>query len=117
MKKIFTLLFCVVAMGLAANAEESLIDQCINALLTQDQNTTLRSATLDANNDGVLTIADVTTLIDMNLMAQQINRAPAKKTDVQTVINQVLQTETGEPNINDVQEAVDQNIKQDNKQQ
>ena len=115
MKKLFTLLFCVVAMGLAAHAaEDTLVDQCINALLSQDQISTVRAAELDANHDGVLSIADVTTLIDLQLEAQlQIERAPARMIDVNALIKDVLESTTGEPNINDVRNAVDHNIKQE----
>ena len=59
MKKIFTLLFCVVAMGFAANASDfPMVDRCINALLGIDQPATLMASNLDANNDGMLSIAD-----------------------------------------------------------
>jgi hypothetical protein len=116
MKKIFTLLFCAVAIGFAANAtDEVMIDQCINTLLSQDLSTPVRAidVNLDANHDGVLTIDDVTIFIDMKLEAQMqhINRAPAKNADVNALINEVLETQNDKPNIDNVKEAVDKNIK------
>lgn len=111
MKKIFTLLFCVVAMGFAANASDfPEVDRCINALLGIDQPTTLMATNLDANNDGVLSIADATALIDQALAANTINRAPAQKTDIDGLVKEALETKTGNPNIKDVQQAVDDNI-------
>ena len=45
MKKIFTLLFCVVAMGFAANASDfPMVDRCINALLGITDMETLKKA-------------------------------------------------------------------------
>lgn len=111
MKKIFTLLFCVVALSAAAN-NEAQIQQCINALLTQTPNTQMMApnANLDADGDGVLTIADVTTLIDQMLLGD-VNRAPAKKIDVDALAKQAVRSTTGEPNVNDVNEAIDENLK------
>ena len=113
MKKIFTLLFCVVALSAAAN-NEAQIQQCINALLTQTPSTQMMApnANLDADGDGVLTIADVTTLIDQMLLAQkEANRAPAQKIDVDALARQAVRSTTGEPNVNDVNEAIDENLK------
>lgn len=111
MKKIFTLLFCVVAMGLAANANEtSLVDHCINVLLGTEQPTALMAANLDANHDGVINIDDVTTLIDMALAEKQVNRAPAQDIDVDALIDEALKSETGEPNIHDINQAIDHNL-------
>ena len=111
MKKIFTLLFCLVALSAAAN-NEAQIQQCINALLTQTPNTQMMApnANLDADGDGVLTIADVTTLIDQMLLGD-VNRAPAKKIDVDALAKQAVRSTTGEPNVNDVNEAIDENLK------
>ena len=115
MKKIFTLLFCVVAMGFAANASElPLVDKCINVLLGNEQPTAIMAANLDANGDGVINIADVTTLIDMALQAQQ-QQAPAQQqpgeVDVQAIINDMLDGEPPTPTINDVTDGIDHNIK------
>lgn len=111
MKKIFTLLFCVVALTAAANTQEK-VDQCINALLNQHATNMLMAPNLDADGDGVLTISDVTTLIDQMLEAQaQANRAPAKKIDIDALADEVVRSTTGEPNINDLNEAIDENLK------
>lgn len=116
MKKIFTLLFCVVAMGFAANASElPLVDKCINVLLGNEQPTALMAVNLDANGDGVINIADVTTLIDMALQSQQ--QAPAQaqqqpgEIDVKAIINDMLDGEPPTPSINDVTDGIDHNIK------
>ena len=116
MKKIFTLLFCVVAMGFAANASElPLVDKCINVLLGNEQPTALMAANLDANGDGVINIADVTTLIDMALQAQQ--QAPAQaqqqagEIDVKAIINDMLDGEPPTPVITDVTDGIDHNMK------
>ena len=115
MKKIFTLLFCVVDMGFAANASElPLVDKCINVLLGVEQPTAIMAANLDANGDGVINIADVTTLIDMALLAQQ-QQAPAQQQtgeiDVQAIINDMLDDEPPTPVITDVTDGIDHNIK------
>ena len=116
MKKIFTLLFCVVALGFAAQAEDNgLIDRCINVLLGGEQPTMLMAANLDANHDGVISISDVTTLIDQQLMEQQANRAPATEVDVDALIEEVLKAKAGEPNIHDVNEAIEHNLKVEKK--
>lgn len=114
MKKIFTLLFCVVAMGFAANASElPMVDKCINVLLGVEQPTAIMAANLDANGDGVINIADVTTLIDMALLGQQ--QAPAQQQageiDVQAIINDMLDDEPSTPVITDVTDGIDHNIK------
>ena len=67
MKNFFTLLFCVAAMGFAASANEAPnVNDCINTLLSGNQATTLRGVNLDFNNDGIVSIADVTAIIDDN---------------------------------------------------
>lgn len=112
MKKIFTLLFCVMAMGFAANAADdaNMVYRCMDALLNQEQPTTIMAANLDANNDGEFNIADVTTLIDMRLQASQVRMAPAQKGEVQTIIDDMLNNEPPTPSINKVTEAVDKTI-------
>ena len=118
MKKIFTLLFCVVALSAAADTDAQ-IQQCINALLDNSASTTkLMAANLDANHDGVITIHDLSVIIDEALQAQaaQPNKAPAQEVvDVDAIINKVLTTETGEPNISDVNQAIDHNLNQKKK--
>ncbi len=110
MKKIFTLLLCVAGMTFAANAyDQTNVDQCINALLAQDNNTrTLTEPNLDANQDGILSIADVTCMIN-NMLEAKMN-APKQEIDIQGIINQALKTETGEPNIYNVTDAVEKKI-------
>ena len=114
MKKIFTLLFCIVAMGFAANASDlPLVDKCINVLLGYEQPTAIMAANLDANGDGVINIADVTTLIDMALQANQ-QKAPARndsEIDVQAIIDDILDGEPPTPTISDVTDGVDHNLK------
>ena len=114
MKNIFTLLFCVVAMGFAANASDlPLVDKCINVLLGYEQPTAIMAANLDANGDGVINIADVTTLIDMALQANQ-QKAPARndsEIDVQAIIDDILDGEPPTPTISDVTDGVDHNLK------
>lgn len=74
MKKIFTLLFCVVAMGLAANASEfPMVDKCINVLLGNEQPTAMMAANLDANHDGEITIDDLAIIIDKELWTQKVD--------------------------------------------
>lgn len=112
MKRIFTLLFCAVAIGISANASDlPLVDMCINVLLGNEQPTSLMAPNLDANHDGAITIDDVTTLIDQALAAEQVNRAPAQEIDIDALVKEVLETQTGEPTIHDVNQAIDQNLK------
>lgn len=113
MKKIFTLLLCLVALSAAADNDDQ-IQQCINALLQKPNTAKLLMANpdLDANHDGVLTIADVTTLIDLKLQAQaEANRAPAKQIDIDELAGKVIRSTTGEPNITDLNDAIDSNLK------
>ena len=117
MKKIFTLLFCVTVMSLAANATdyEVMVQQCINKLLSNNQPTAIMAsnidANLDVNHDGVINIADVTTLIDMSLIEKQQQLAPAQQISIETIINDMLDNEPPTPTIDDVTNAVDHNIK------
>lgn len=117
MKKIITLLFCVVAMALTASANDR-VDMCVNVLLGNEMPNKLMAANLDANHDGVITIHDLSVIIDEALQAQaaQPNKAPAQEVvDVDAIINKVLTTETGEPNISDVNQAIDHNLNQQKK--
>ena len=115
MKKIFTLLLCVVAFSFAANANNYVerVEQCINALLNKTAPTAIMMTNLDANHDGVLNIHDVTTIIDEGLQEQQINRAPAKDNEVESIINDILDGVPPTPSIDKVTEAVDKKLKQD----
>ncbi len=114
MKKIFTLLFCVVALGFAAQAQDAtVVDRCINVLLNQDQ-PTLRAAVadLDANQDGILSILDATMLIDRNLQVQQTQQAPVQQqSDVKAIVDEALETTTGQPDIEDVNKAIEKGLK------
>jgi hypothetical protein len=110
MKKIFTLLFCVVALSAAADTDAQ-IQQCINALLDNSAPTKVMAANnLDADGDGVLSIADVTTLIDQKLQGD-VNRAPAKQIDIDALADEIVRTNSSEPNVKDLNEAIDQNLK------
>lgn len=111
MKKIFTLLFCVVALSAAANTEAQ-IQQCINALLNNTATPQLMApnANLDADGDGMLSISDVTTLIDQMLQGD-VNRAPAKQIDIDALADEIVRSTTRDPNINDLNEAIDENLK------
>ena len=114
MKKIFTLLFCLIGMAMTASATDlTPAYQCAHAVLSHNGNTQMLTApNMDANHDGVLNIADVTFLINQALeaeQAEQINRAPAKDENINGLINKVLETE-GEPTVKDVTNAVNQKL-------
>jgi len=112
MKRIFTLLFCVVAVTVAANASERAL-QCINALMSNEAVTSIKAANLDANHDGVLTIADVTAIIAEEMQkAKQAECAPADELiDVEAIADEAVKSETGEPSLKDVNKAIDHNLK------
>ena len=115
MKKILTLLLCIAAMAFSASANE-LARECINVLLSNTSHTQLRAsnnnAHLDANHDGVITIQDVTTIIDQALKQDQVNRAPAKEVDVDAIIDEILESDQPKANIGNVNEAIDRNLRQ-----
>ncbi len=81
MKKIFTFLFCLMALGLTAQADEALVNQCIDAALNNaNDQVTLASPSIDVNHDGVINITDVTLLINQDLAEKQaVKRAPKNK--------------------------------------
>ena len=111
MKKFFTLLFCVTVMGISAHAETTdIVYQCIDKLLGGQQSTTIMATNLDANHDGVLNIADVTTLIDIVLQANQPNFAPEQQEEVNNLIDKIVKNEPPVPTIEDVTRAIDQAI-------
>ena len=113
MKKIFTLLFCIAGMAFAAGAQDlTPVRQCIDALLAQDSATKFTKAPeMDPNQDGVLTIADVTYLINQMLKESTVQKAPAKDgTDIEGLIQEVLKSD-GNPNIHDVTDAIDKELK------
>jgi hypothetical protein len=107
MKRFLMLLPCVAAMCVAANANEStLVDQCINVLLGNEQPTTLMATNLDANHDGAITIDDVTTLIDMALAERNVNRAPAQLKKVSTSVEKGRIRDLQRPIVIDKPEAI-----------
>ncbi len=112
MKKFFTLLFCVTVMGFGANAAETsdIVYKCIDKLLGGQQSTTIMATNLDANNDGVLNIADVTTLVDLVLQVNQPNFAPEQKMEVNTMLGKIVNNQPPVPTIEDVTKAIDQAI-------
>jgi hypothetical protein len=114
MKKVFTLLFCIVALSATASTNE-LIDQCVNALLNAQSPARIMAAnpSLDANSDGLISIADVTTLIDLSLEESQVNRAPAQKTDIDALARKITMSPTHEPNISDLNDAIESNLKEE----
>ena len=111
MKNIFTLLFCVVALTAAAD-NNSRIEQCVNALLNRPASNMIMATNFDVDGDGVLTIADVTTLIDQSLEAQ-VNRAPSQKVDIDALAKEITLAPNHQPNINDLNEAIDENLKEE----
>jgi hypothetical protein len=116
MKKIFTLLFCVASLTAAASSN-SLADRCINLLLGNNAAPAITApgndTNLDANNDGIIDIDDVTVIIDNELMARNanVNRAPAQDIDVDRMINRMLENEPPVPQIKDVDKAVENNLR------
>ena len=114
MKKIFTLLFALVALTAAAD-NNAMVDRCINVLLGNEQPTTLMATNLDANSDGAITIDDVAVLVDIQLWGPtgNINYAPAQAGDIDALVNKVLETKVETPNIDDVKKAVDKNLRND----
>jgi hypothetical protein len=112
MKKIFTLLFCVTAMSFASQAANNYdaVQRCINYLLGLEQPMTLMATNLDANHDGDINIEDVTTLIDMDLEANQPAMAPAQEVDVEAVIKDMLDNEPPTPTIDDVTDTIEKKL-------
>lgn len=112
MKKIFTLLFCVCAVAIAAHADNARIEQCINIVLGVEQPTTLMAQNFDVNNDGIVDINDVTEMIRQDL-ATKPARAKAKKTvDVDAIIQDILDDVPPTPNLGDVNEAISKNLEE-----
>lgn len=112
MKKIFTLLFCAIALSFTASADD-LVSECMNTLLSGNGTRLMATnvnAQLDANQDGVISIADVTALIDMKLEQENVNRAP-RNTDVESLINDIISNDQPKANIEDVNEAIEHNLK------
>lgn len=119
MKKIFTLLCCVAAFSFAtsANTNVELVEQCINVLLNNNGPSRVQATEVnpvfDANHDGVITIADVTALIDQGLEQEMANHAPSQKMDVDAIIDEILTSDKPKANIGDVNKAIEHNLKQE----
>ena len=79
-------------------------------MLGDQQSTTIMATNLDANNDGVLNIADVTTLVDLVLQVNQPNFAPEQKMEVNTMLGKIVNNQPPVPTIEDVTKAIDQAI-------
>ena len=112
MKKIFTLLFCAIALSFTASADD-LVSECMNTLLSGNGTRLMATnvnALLDANQDGVISIADVTALIDMKLEQENVNRAP-RNTDVESLIYDIISNDQPKANIDDVNEVIEHNLK------
>jgi hypothetical protein len=112
MKKIFTLLFCAIALSFTASADD-LVSECMNTLLSGNGTRLMATnvnAQLDANQDGVISIADVTALIDMKLEQENVNRAP-RNTDVESLIYDIISNDQPKANIDDVNEVIEHNLK------
>jgi len=115
MKKIFTLLFCVCAVAIAAHADTARIEQCINIVLGVEQPTTLMAANYDANNDGAIDINDVTALIAMELAnkpAKGQAKQPKQPIDVDAIIKDIVDDVPPTPNLGDVNEAIGKNLEE-----
>ena len=116
MKKIFTLLFCVCAVAIAAHADTSRVEQCINIVLGVEQpSTTLAAANFDVNNDGVIDINDVTEMIRQDLAtkpAPALTR-PKQLIDVDAIIKDIIDDVQPTPNLGDVNKAVSKNLEEE----
>lgn len=113
MKKIFTLLFCLAAVAVTANATTN-YEQCINVLLGNEVLTPALSATLDANHDGEVSIADVTTMIRQEYEQKKANLAPAnnpKDEKIQSIIDEMLDGTPPTPSIKDLTDAINEENK------
>ena len=113
MKKIFTLLFCLAAVAVTANANTN-YEQCINVLLGNEVLTPALATTLDANHDGEISIADVTTMIRQEYEQKKANCAPAKNPKdekIQSMIDQMLDGTPPTPSITDLTDAINEEIK------
>lgn len=110
MKKIFTLLFCLVAVSALASTTTN-HEQCMRVLLGFEQPTAIMAAQLDANHDGEISIADVTTMLSQALVESLANNAPAVtegKDKVQTLIDDILYGEPPTPSITEVTDAINE---------
>lgn len=110
MKKIFTLIICVVALCPMAKADNNaLIDRCINFILNAGcPSTTLMATNLDANNDGAINITDVTTLVNNEQNGNQPRPMRVKKSSVNELIQTTLNSKESSPNIKDVTKAINE---------
>ncbi len=115
MKNIFTLLFFAAAMAFAASADtidDGMVQKCIDVTLGKEVPTKLMAANLDVNHDGVINVADVTLIIQSRSSQEGVQaKAPAQRIDVEKLIKETLETTTNEPNLSDVNDAIDHNLK------
>lgn len=115
MKKIFTLLFCVAATAFAASADnDALIERGINYLLGNESDITmLQAQNLDVNNDGVINITDIITLINANIQEKKAQLASDnRKPNTQALIDKVLNEESSSVTITTVTEAINEDLHQ-----
>lgn len=110
MKKIFTLIICVVALCPMAKADNNaLIDRCINFILNAGApSTTIMATNLDANHDGAVNITDVTTLVNNEQNGNQARPMRGKKSSVNELIQTTLKTKESSPSIKDVTKAINE---------
>ncbi|MBR5170546.1 MAG: hypothetical protein IKW85_08255 [Muribaculaceae bacterium] len=115
MKKVFTLLFCVVATAFAASANnDALIDRCINYVLGNDTNIAApQTQELDANNDGVINITDVTTLINMKLQDEKVQKSSRHRVlKPQVLIDKVLNESPSKTTITTITDAINKDLEE-----
>lgn len=113
MKKIFTLLFCVCAVAIAAHADNARIEQCINVLLGNESITTLNAQNLDVNNDGIVDINDVTEMIRQDLATKPARAKAKQPIDVDAIIKDIIDDVPPTPNLGDVNEAISKNLEEE----
>lgn len=117
MKKIFTLLFCVAALAMTANAaDNAVVDNYVKMLLNGDASAAmLRSPNVDFNHDGVFNIGDVTAMIDAMLNENQPEMAPAQEApqaDINGMMKDAINADPRTTTTQDVTKAIDQQKKE-----
>jgi len=111
MKKIFTLLICLAGMAISANATDvTSIRQCMEALLGDNsRNLMVTAPNMDANQDGIVNITDVTFMINQMLSAERASQAPRQDYDIEGLIHQVLENEET-PTVDDVTDTINKKL-------